>query len=164
MSKAWKDCEREVARALGGTRRVRISYAESCEDVIHPTLAVECKYGNQVPKGLVVEHPTLRGFLVLVPSKYLHLIDQCVDCKTFRSVDSLGGQGFAVRGLAQALSYNKDKTPVLCVKRPRTRGFVFITYRNDYQAYVKRLAERPLWARMAQGLAPGTAILPGSGQ
>ena len=50
MSKAWKNLEREVAKALNGTRRSRVNYGESIEDVAHPFFAIECKYGKCIPK------------------------------------------------------------------------------------------------------------------
>ena len=57
--KAWKALEKAVAEELGGIRNVRVSYGESACDVIHPTLALECKYGLQIPKYLRVGSMTV---------------------------------------------------------------------------------------------------------
>ncbi len=53
-SDTWKQFERDVAKAVGGKRvpcsgtgRGKQTFDE---DVHHPALAVECKYGKQVPK------------------------------------------------------------------------------------------------------------------
>lgn len=91
--KPWKQLESDVAKALGGLRRVRISYSESCEDVIHHLLAIECKYGKSIPKKAMV--------------------GKC--CK------------FLDKAFAQASAYNKDKIPMVCLKKPRMRGFIAIT-------------------------------------
>ena len=39
----WKDAERQAAKILGGLRRVRIDYSESCEDVHHTKYSIEVK-------------------------------------------------------------------------------------------------------------------------
>lgn len=48
--KTWGRFEKEVAKALGGIRRIRISYSEVAGDVIHSFYSIECKYGKQIPK------------------------------------------------------------------------------------------------------------------
>ena len=50
----WKAFESQVADVMRGTRRIRVSYAESVGDVMHPTYSIECKYGNQIPKKALI--------------------------------------------------------------------------------------------------------------
>ena len=57
MSKAWKDHERAVARALGGSRHVRRHRGEPGPDVDLPegsNLSIECKYRAGLPRLLVL--------------------------------------------------------------------------------------------------------------
>ena len=123
----WKRFERDVAKVLGGMRRVRIQYSESCEDVHHDTLAIECKYGLQVPKTVMVKYPTLyNDDLVLIPSKYLYDMLMCLVPKRGQTLK------FVLRGMAQASKYNDDKIPVLCLKRPRVVGFVMCMWLDDF--------------------------------
>ena len=131
MSKAWKDAERQVAKALGGTRRIRVTYSESCEDVIHPTLGIEVKYGRQVPVSSMVTQPTMTREFVLVPFRYLHFLITGAQIDAFVE-GSVKGRGFILKGLKQARNYNSDKLPVLCLKRPRCRGFVAVMFRSDF--------------------------------
>lgn len=121
-SKAWKDLEREVARTLGGQRRVRVSYSESCCDVIHPLWSIECKYGKQVPSYLVRDLVTIYKVggkrYVIIPSWcFKEGLSPYVVGRSRRGVE------FVVRGIAQARKYDSLKVPLLCVKRPRQRGF-----------------------------------------
>ena len=122
MSKAWKNFEREVAEAFHGRRNIRVSYGESTCDVIHPTLALECKYGKQVPEYLCVDRPVCYQVedknYVVAP---LGLLGRCELVKLQR-----GEVKFLSNGLKQAGDYpeNVGKIPVLCCKRPRMRGFI----------------------------------------
>lgn len=137
-SKAWKDFEREVATAFGGKRRIRISYSESCEDIIHPTLAIECKYGLQVPLASVVNDPTDRDSFVLIPSEKLNYLERQVGMDGFYPVAGKSGRIFFRLGLEQARMYASDKTPLLCMKRPRQRGFTAVMHKSDYLEFIQR--------------------------
>lgn len=127
--KAWKMAEKEVAEAIGGVRRIRINYSESVEDVIHPWYGVEVKYGKQVPKWVEnIEDPiVLNNVLVLfrVVSNWGEWREPTTDvCRS--------KVAFLVDGISQAKSYNMDKDPLLCMKRPRMRGFVAVMLYSDY--------------------------------
>ena len=126
--KNWKSAEKEVAEKLGGMRRVRASYSDSIEDVFHPTLAIEVKYGGQVPKYCQVKHPTSNGEYDLIPSD---MWSWNIPIKKFK-VAFIKRDKFIIDGLAQAYSYNPKKTPVLCVKPRGMRGFVIIMRHSDY--------------------------------
>ncbi len=129
--KAWKKLEKDVARFFGGVRRVRINYSEACEDVLHDQLALECKYGKQVPKYLVPDVPVLfsvgdRSFILSPGTDLLE-----VDGKRVLNVGLLGlvprkrkNATFLTKALEQAANYAPDKTPVACFKRPNMHGFV----------------------------------------
>ena len=83
-SKAWKEHEKNTAKALGGKRIVRQSYYESAPDVVHDLgFIIECKYRKtfvarkwyEQAKGyckkdniplLVVKEHNQRGALVLL--------------------------------------------------------------------------------------------------
>ena len=126
--KNWKSAEKEVAEKLGGRRRVRASYSDSIEDVWHPTLAVEVKYGGQIPKYCRVDVPTCNGEYVLIPSRvWAWNLNSWQFAKANIKRDT-----FIIGGLAQAYSYNPKKTPVLCVKARGMRGFVVILRNSDY--------------------------------
>ncbi len=134
MAKAWKNAEREVAESLGGVRVVRLSYSESSPDVLHPSLAVEVKYGDQVPKHLNVDGPTIltsrkTGFCyTLMP--YKSLFEQHI----FYDRREVASCGFLERGLAQAKSYpdTQGKMAVLCLKPKRYRTFIICMLFQDY--------------------------------
>lgn len=129
MGKSWKALEREVAKALGGIRRVRVGYGESVEDVIHGKFAIEAKYGRQVPKYCHVKVPTvLNEAYVLVPDKLWNGVYG--RCRVERSVGY--DLEFLQKGLAQAQQYNLDKIPLLCLKPVRRRGFVMVLRMSDY--------------------------------
>ena len=124
MSKAWKRLESEVARVLRGVRNIRVSYSEKTCDVIHPTLAIECKYGKQVPGYLAVDKPVcyeIEGaYFVVGPTSQLNR-EGLDELEIKRRAEAK----FLINGLEQAANYkeNEGKFPVLCLKTPRMRGF-----------------------------------------
>lgn len=134
---AWKAAERECAKLLGGRRRVRASYSDSIEDVYHPTLSIECKYGNQVPDYCKVSVVTYAGDWVLIPS-WMVSSGRVGGEGMFRELPS-GSYEFIRKGIAQAISYNPDKVPVLCVKPRRYVGLVVILRASDYRSEGWRL-------------------------
>ena len=53
MSAAWKNAERQAAKALGGTRNPRgADFSQSLSDVAHPLFTVEVKYRKTLPRLL----------------------------------------------------------------------------------------------------------------
>lgn len=53
MSQAWKNAERQAAKALGGKRNQRgADFSQSLPDVEHPLFSVECKYRKTLPRLL----------------------------------------------------------------------------------------------------------------
>ena len=123
MSQAWKAAERAVANVLGGTRRVRINYSESCEDVHHTKYAVEVKYGLQVPVWVrKIKEPILvNDLVVLFPLGSFA-------SRSFSEAKSINKKiKFIIDGMIQASSYCRTeggptKPPLLCMKGPRQRG------------------------------------------
>jgi hypothetical protein len=126
--KPWKLAEKQVADLFGGVRRVRINYGESIEDVSHPYLAIEVKYGKQVPKWTHVKRPTCNGEFVLIPSGMFSwsILSFAFDDVVQRRED------FLWKGIAQAHAYSPGKVPMLCLKPPNFRGFVVVLRRDDY--------------------------------
>ena len=122
----WKDAERQVAKILGGKRRVRINYSESCEDVYHPKYAVEVKYGKQVPKwiGKIRQPVILNKVLVLFPLSSSSF-DSAIEIKRVKI-------RFLVDGMVQAHSYNIRKVPLFCMKPVSYRGIIGCLYLLDY--------------------------------
>jgi hypothetical protein len=120
--------EKQVAKFLGGVRIVRTNYGESIEDVQHPYFAIECKYGGQVPAWCNVLRPTSNGEFDLIPLKYGMW---SWDIKTFHIVCQKRDE-FLRKGIAQALAYNPDKTPVLCLKPKGYKGMVIVMRHSDY--------------------------------
>ena len=122
----WKDAERQVARILGGKRRVRINYSESCEDVHHTKYSIEVKYGKQVPKwiGKIRKPVILNKVLVLFP----------LSSGSFASATEIERVKirFLVDGMVQAYSYNIRKTPMLCMKPVGYRGIIGCLYLLDF--------------------------------
>lgn len=121
---AWKRTEKAVAEALGGVRRVRVSYSESVGDIVHPHYSIEVKYGKQVPKYCIVKKPTMlkcedRNYK-LMPSKFMN--------DTFHVYDyeECARDKFLADCFWQARQYS-DKTPLVCMKPPRYHGFIIIT-------------------------------------
>lgn len=150
MGKCWKSFEKEVAEFFGGKRVIRVSYGESSPDVLHPTLAIECKYGNQVPKSLRVSAPTrfmsngkpIIGFPAGELKKNNTVFEDCEKhCMKF-----------CIDGLVQAMSYEEcaGKLPVLCLKAPRMRGFVVVCSEGDYEKVKSAYSNRPLPAQEEQ--------------
>jgi len=116
-----------VANLLGGVRQVRTSYSDSIEDVYHPYFAIEVKYGLQCPKWIAVKHPTSNGEYDLIPSALWswQLINKFeIVCES--------RDEFLRKGIAQALAYNPDKIPVLCLKPKGYRGFIICLRHKDY--------------------------------
>ena len=126
--KPWKLAEKEVAEKLGGTRRVRVSYEEKIEDVLHPRYALEVKYGNQVPAYCCVKILTSNGEYDLIPSSQW---SWGIPPRRFK-IQRITRDQFIVDGLAQACGYNPKKIPMLCVKAKGMQGFVIILRHSDY--------------------------------
>jgi hypothetical protein len=120
--KAWKNAEKQAAKLLGGIRRVRVLYSESVADVIHPTLAIEVKYGKQVPIWIAkIMRPTLvNGKYLITPWVYeardyglYHLRQKKIK--------------FVEDGLVQASTYSTN-FPVLVMKPKGYRGVILACY------------------------------------
>ncbi|MBM4255922.1 MAG: hypothetical protein FJ147_08500 [Deltaproteobacteria bacterium] len=89
MSTAWKQAERQTAKALGGVRTKRGSdFSQSMPDVEHPLFSVECKYRKALPRLLRLGLAQARAYdsskppLLVVKERYqqgalvvLHLSD-----------------------------------------------------------------------------------------
>ena len=122
----WKNAERQVAKILGGKRRVRINYSESCEDVYHAKYSIEVKYGKQIPKwiGKIRQPVILNKVLVLFPLSS-GSFDSATEVERMKI-------GFLVDGMVQAHSYNGRKTPLLCMKPVGYRGIIGCLYLLDY--------------------------------
>ncbi len=122
----WKDAERQVARILGGKRRVRVNYSESCEDVYHPKYSIEVKYGKQVPKWISkIRKPViLNKVLVLFPLASVSF-DHAIEIKRVKI-------RFLVEGMIQAHTYNTRKRPLLCMKPVGYRGIIGCLYILDF--------------------------------
>jgi len=115
---SWKQFEKEVAKYFGGMRRVRINYAESIGDIVHPRYSIECKYGKQVPRYMCVTKPTLLNKRwVLYPSGWPDVSLQ------FESLARKECK-FLELGMNQAKRYDPTKEPILCVKGKGMHGFV----------------------------------------
>ena len=139
MSQAWKAAERAVANVLGGTRRVRINYSESCEDVHHTKYAVEVKYGLQVPVWVrKIKEPILvNDLVVLFPLSSFA-------SRSFSEAKSIKKKiKFIIDGMIQASSYNPTKVPLLCLKGPRQIGVVGCMYVMDYLGSEFHLGSAP---------------------
>jgi len=53
MSAAWKNAERQAAKALGGIRNKRgADFSQSAPDIEHALFSVECKYRKKLPQLL----------------------------------------------------------------------------------------------------------------
>ena len=124
--KPWKIAEKQAADLLGGVRRIRTNYGESIEDVLHPFLAIEVKYGKQIPQWSRVKHPTSNGDFVLIPST-------CWNWKivSFDDVQQTR-DSFLWKGIAQAHAYSPGKVPVLCLKPNNFKGLVIVMRKDDY--------------------------------
>lgn len=125
---AWKRAEKETAKILGGTRRVRIVYSESCEDVHHCLFGIEVKYGKQIPKWVSrVKLPVfVSGVFILFRLSSMSQAHQATEIKRSK------GLGFLIKGLEQARSYGKNKIPILCMKPPRYRDLIGCMYITDW--------------------------------
>jgi hypothetical protein len=124
---AWKRAEAQIAKAFSGRRRIRISYSESVEDIIHPHFAIEVKYGKQIPKYCKVKQGVLlNGEYLLIPSGYIGKPTIGFDPVTVGY-----DLEFLQRGMAQAQSYDEDKLPILGLKPNRWVGFVIVIWYDD---------------------------------
>lgn len=113
---------------LGGVRRLRADWSESIEDVSHPHFAIEVKYGKQCPKWCTVKHPTSNGEFDLIPS---NMWRWGMPTDHFKILCQTRDE-FLRKGIAQALSYNPEKIPVLCLKPKGYRGFIVCLRHQDY--------------------------------
>jgi hypothetical protein len=141
-SQAWKNAERSVAKILDGTRRVRINYSESCEDVHHTKYAIEVKYGAQIPLWVrKVKEPILvNDLMVLFPLSSPHSFAS----RSFSEAKSINKKiKFIIDGMIQASSYNPTKIPLLCLKGPRQIGIVGCMYVMDYLGSEFHLGSSP---------------------
>ena len=133
MGKAWKALERQVAEVLGCKRNIRVGYHDRACDIESEHYVVECKYGKQVPKYLMVDVPTLlcvgKDKYYVLPNEFLNLKDGVIRGWAIHTVQDRDEALFIQHGLAQARGYS-DKEPVLCVKRPRQRGFVAVVHHH----------------------------------
>jgi len=122
----WKDAERQVAKLLGGKRRVRINYSESCEDVHHAKYSIEVKYGKQIPKwiGKIRQPVILNNVLVLFPLASMSF-ESATEIKRIKIK-------FLLAGMVQAHSYNIGKVPMLCMKPVGYRGIIGCLYLLDF--------------------------------
>ena len=129
--KPWKSAEKEVANLTGGIRRVRVSYAESVGDIIHPALSIEVKYGKQVPAAVKVTNSTFRGDYFIMPwrSRYF----PTVIVRGTKKIKWLEGC------LRQAGNYEPYKVPVVALKPKGYRGIIFVCYRWDRVRMLKGL-------------------------
>ena len=128
----WKFAERQTAELLGGTRRIRITYSESVEDVIHDKYAVEVKQGKQIPLYCRVLSPVAYYYpdgtvYVVFPSKYLWMLEENCYLPLKRKCCK-----FIEAGLSQAHSYDPKKVPLLAMKSPNMSGVVFAMYYLDW--------------------------------
>ena len=123
----WKNAERQTAKILGGTRRVRINYSESCEDVHHTVFAIEVKYGKQIPKwvGRVKLPVFVDGVFILFRLSSMSQAHMATEIKRSK------GLGFLIKGLEQARSYG-NKIPILCMKPPQYRDLIGCMYITDW--------------------------------
>lgn len=125
MAKAWKELEKTVAKLLGGIRRVRVSYSESIGDVIHPIFSIEVKWGKQIPKCVVTDHPTIFGDYVVISTKQL---GEDIVKWEYRNKHLK----FLEKGIKQAIRYDRSKIPLLAMKPRHFRGVIFAMRYNDW--------------------------------
>ena len=126
----WKDAERQVAKILGGKRRIRINYSESCEDVHHARYAVEVKYGKQNPKWIrkIKEPVIVNGVLVLFRLEMPVSFEKAKEKRLVKIK-------FLVDGMCQANSYNHfqtKKVPFLVMKPRGYKGLIGCMYIMDF--------------------------------
>lgn len=128
MGRSWKSFEKEVAEFFGGKRVVRVSYGESAPDVMHPTLAIECKYGGQVP---VKARSPFRFIRNGKPIIGFH-----ANALKKEELSEVKPLKFICDGIDQCVGYEESagKLPVLCLKAPRMRGFIAVCYEEDFDA------------------------------
>ena len=118
----WKAAEKEIAEALGGKRRMRVSYSESIGDIIHPKYSIEVKYGKQIPKILRVRHPMV---LQLGLSRYTlePSYNGLCHCWSYKKIGR-NSLKFLEKAFDQAKRYNPTKKPLVCLKPPNYKGFI----------------------------------------
>lgn len=134
---AWKNAERQVAKILGGTRRIRVQYSESCEDVHHTQYAIEVKWGKQIPSWIakaigigetVLVYYSLWDRVVIFPLQD-HPLSLSRDKMTKKIMRKR--KKFLHDGLLQAQSYS-SKIPLLCLKPRGYRGIIGCMWVRDY--------------------------------
>ena len=118
----WKAAEKEIAKALGGLRRIRVSYRESIGDIIHPYYSIEVKYGKQVPKCCRVRKPTI----IFSKEKTYSLVPSCRKTGKYDIVHKMRGLKFLDRAFRQAKRYCPDKTPLVALKPKNYKGYVIV--------------------------------------
>jgi len=76
---AWKQTERQAAKALGGKRVSRgANFSVSAPDVEHPLFSVECKYRKQLPRLLRLgleqaqSYDSTKPPLLVIKERYQH--------------------------------------------------------------------------------------------
>jgi len=126
--KPWKSAEKQAAKILGGQRRTRVTYSESCEDVHHMVFAIEVKYGKQIPKFVrsVGNNLVIYGDIALFPLGAISSMS--LKSLPIKKEKRTKGLGFLLRGLEQALSYSPNRVPLLCLKPDGYRGMVGCMY------------------------------------
>ena len=122
--KSWGRAEKEVAKLLGGIRRVRVSYGESIGDIVHPVFSTEVKWGKQIPKSVVTKHPTIFGDYVVISTKQL---GRAVKWE-YRNKHLK----FLEKGIKQAVRYDRSKLPLLAMKPKNYRGVIFAMRYDDW--------------------------------
>lgn len=77
MSAAWKNVERQAAKALGGKRNQRgADFSQSMPDVEHPLFSVEVKYRKALPRLLrlglaqAVEYDPTKPPVLVIKERY----------------------------------------------------------------------------------------------
>jgi hypothetical protein len=86
-SSAWKDHERAVAKALGGTRSPNTG--KGSPDIEHPLWSIECKYRKQIPllvtEGLAQarRYDDVKTPLLVLKEKNKKGAIVCMDIKDF---------------------------------------------------------------------------------
>ncbi len=123
MSKAWKAAEKEVAEVLGGKRRHRVSYSESCEDVYHLKYSIEVKQGKQIPKYCRVKEPTI---IDVTNGQCYHLWPGKMDENKVFTVVRRRSATFLERAFAQATSYDCLKPPIVGLKPKGWHGVIIV--------------------------------------
>ena len=133
---AWKKAEVEAAKLLGGTRRVRINYSESVEDVIHAKYAIEVKQGNQIPKYCIVKEPviytTVSDAYILFHSSDIDILEDRTSRGWLIQTQEQKNCEFIEKAIEQARSYDRKKVPLVCLKPCYFRGLILVMHYSDW--------------------------------